>query len=684
MGKVVGIDLGTTNSCVAVMEGGKPTVIANAEGVRTTPSVVAYTKNKDKLVGQIAKRQAVMNPGNTFYSVKRFIGRCTEEVGEELKEVAYEVKNDGNRVKISSPVLEKAFAPEEVSAQVLRKLADDASTYLGDKVNQAVVTVPAYFNDSQRQATKDAGKIAGLEVLRIINEPTAASLAYGLDKKSNECILVFDLGGGTFDVSVLEVGDGVFEVLATSGDTHLGGDDFDKVIVDHLANRFKAEEGIDLRQDKQALQRLTEAAEKAKIELSSATQSEVNLPFITATSDGPKHLNLTLTRAGFEELSSHLIDRCRRPVERALADAKLSTTNLDEVVMVGGSTRIPAVKELVKQVTGKEPNQSVNPDEVVAMGAAIQGGVLAGDVKGVLLLDVTPLSLGVETLGGVMTKMIERNTTIPTKKDQVYSTAVDGQTNVEIHVLQGERDMATNNKSLGTFKLEGIPPAPRGVPQIKVTFDIDANGILSVTARDEGSGKEQSISITGSSALDNREVERMVKDAEDNAAADKQKRETIDLRNEAESLVYQAERQLAELGEKLPAEEKEKVERLNGQLKEALEAEDLNRIKSLKEEVQQALYAAGAAVYQQAGNQEGAPAGASPDQGAKAGAGAAVGAGVGGTIGAAVGSGLGVAGAVAGASVAAPALLIALVIGGTIGALLGDRLDSEQPPDANK
>jgi len=601
MGKVVGIDLGTTNSCVAVMEGGKPTVIANAEGFRTTPSVVAYTKNQDQLVGQIAKRQAVMNPENTFYSVKRFIGRRVDEVNEESKEVSYGVEKAGSNVKVKCPVLNKQFAPEEVSAQVLRKLADDAGKYLGETVTQAVITVPAYFNDSQRQATKDAGKIAGLEVLRIINEPTAAALAYGLDKKSNEKILVFDLGGGTFDVSVLEVGDGVFEVLSTSGDTHLGGDDFDKVIVDHLADSFKANEGIDLRQDKQALQRLTEAAEKAKIELSSATQSEINLPFITATPEGPKHLDLTLTRAKFEELASKLIDRCRVPVEQALKDAKLSASELDEVVMVGGSTRIPAVLELVKRITGKDPNQTVNPDEVVAVGAAIQGGVLAGEVKDILLLDVTPLSLGVETLGGVMTKMITRNTTIPTKKTETYSTAVDGQTNVEIHVLQGEREMASDNKSLGTFRLDGIPPAPRGVPQIEVTFDIDANGILSVTAKDKGSGKEQSISITGASTLSENEVEKMVKDAEANAAADKEKRERIDLKNQAETLVYQAEKQLGELGDKVGAEDKAKVEGFSKTLKEAIEKEDYDTIKTTLEQLQQALYAAGAAVYQQAG-----------------------------------------------------------------------------------
>ena len=601
MGKVVGIDLGTTNSCVAVMEGGKPVVIANAEGFRTTPSVVAYTKNQDQLVGQIAKRQAVMNTDNTFYSAKRFVGRRVDEVNEESKEVSYEVEKSGSNVRLKCPVLDKQFSPEEVSAQVLRKLAEDAGKYLGENVTQAVITVPAYFNDSQRQATKDAGKIAGLEVLRIINEPTAAALAYGLDKKSNERILVFDLGGGTFDVSVLEVGDGVFEVLSTSGDTHLGGDDFDKVIVDHLAATFKANEGIDLRQDKQALQRLTEAAEKAKIELSSATQSEINLPFITATSEGPKHLDLTLTRAKFEELASKLIDRCRVPVEQALKDAKLSSGELDEIVMVGGSSRMPAVQELVKRVTGKDPNQTVNPDEVVAVGAAIQGGVLAGEVKDILLLDVTPLSLGVETLGGVMTKMITRNTTVPTKKSETYSTAVDGQTNVEIHVLQGEREMASDNKSLGTFRLDGIPPAPRGVPQIEVTFDIDANGILIVNAKDKGSGKEQSISITGASTLSENEVEKMVKDAETNASADKEKRERIDIKNQAETLVYQAEKQLGELADKVDADSKAKVEDKRVKLKAAIEKDDFDAMKSLLEELQQELYTVGASVYQQAG-----------------------------------------------------------------------------------
>jgi len=611
MGKVVGIDLGTTNSCVAVMEGGKPTVIANAEGFRTTPSVVAYTKNQDQLVGQIAKRQAVMNPENTFYSAKRFVGRRVDEVNEESKDVSYGIEKAGSNVKLKCPVLDKQFSPEEVSAQVLRKLSEDAGKYLGENITQAVITVPAYFNDSQRQATKDAGKIAGLEVLRIINEPTAAALAYGLDKKSNERILVFDLGGGTFDVSVLEVGDGVFEVLSTSGDTHLGGDDFDRCIVDHLASIFKSNEGIDLRQDKQALQRLTEAAEKAKIELSNATQSEINLPFITATPEGPKHLDLNLTRANFEELASKLIDRCRVPVEQALKDAKLSTGEIDEIVMVGGSTRMPAVQELVKRVTGKDPNQTVNPDEVVAVGAAIQGGVLAGEVKDILLLDVTPLSLGVETLGGVMTKMITRNTTVPTKKSETYSTAVDGQTNVEIHVLQGEREMASDNKSLGTFRLDGIPSAPRGVPQIEVTFDIDANGILSVTAKDKGSGKEQSISITGASTLSDNEVDKMVKDAESNASVDKEKREKIDLKNQAETLVYQTEKQLGELGDKVDASAKAKVEEKSKALKEATTKEDYESMKKLLEELQQELYAIGSSVYQQPGNQP--PSAGSPD-----------------------------------------------------------------------
>jgi molecular chaperone DnaK len=594
------------------MEGGKPTVIANAEGFRTTPSVVAFAKSGDRLVGQIAKRQAVMNPENTFYSVKRFIGRRFDEVTHETTEVSYKVLNVGGNVKLDCGAAGKQFAPEEISAQVLRKLVEDASKYLGETVTQAVVTVPAYFNDSQRQATKDAGKIAGIDVLRIINEPTAASLAYGLDKKSNETILVFDLGGGTFDVSVLEVGDGVFEVLSTSGDTHLGGDDFDKKIVDFLAEEFRKQEGIDLRKDKQALQRLTEAAEKAKIELSSVTQTEINLPFITATQDGPKHLDTTLTRAKFEELASDLIERCRRPVEQAVTDAKISKDNIDEVVMVGGSTRIPAIQELVKRVLGKDPNQTVNPDEVVAVGAAIQAGVLAGEVKDILLLDVSPLSLGVETLGGVMTKIIPRNTTIPTKKSEVFSTAVDGQTNVEIHVLQGEREMANDNKSLGTFRLDGIPPAPRSVPQIEVTFDIDANGILNVKARDKGTGKEQSISITGASTLPKDDVERMVREAEMNANADKERRERIEAKNQADSLCYQAEKQIAEVGDKISAPDKEKVETQIKNLREAINQENHEQIKTLTNELQQTLYSIGTNLYQQSGATPDAEAGSPP------------------------------------------------------------------------
>ena len=599
MTKVIGIDLGTTNSCVSVIEGGNPTVIANAEGFRTTPSVIAYTKTKEQLVGQIAKRQAVMNPENTFGSVKRFIGRRTDEVTEETKNVPYTIESVGTRIKINSPVMEKTFSPEEISSSVLRKLADDAAKYLGEPVRQAVVTVPAYFNDSQRQATKDAGKIAGLEVLRIINEPTAAALAYGLDKKDAEKILVFDLGGGTFDVSILEVGDGVFEVISTCGDAHLGGDNFDRVLVDHMAEAFQKEEGIDLRKDAQALQRLTEAAEKTKIELSSSTQSDVNLPFITATADGPKHLTMTVTRAKFEELSLELINRCQQPVQQALKDAKISVSDLNEVVMVGGSSRIPSVLKLVKAVTGKEPNQTVNPDEVVAIGAAVQGGVLSGEVKDILLLDVTPLSLGVETMGSVVNVMVPRNTTIPTNKTEIYSTAMDGQTTVEINVLQGERQMATDNKSLGTFRLDGIPAAARGVPQVEVAFDIDANGILQVTAKDKGSGKVQSITITGASTLSEEEVDRMVKNAEANADSDQQKRDVIDTKNQAEAQIYQAEKQLGEFTDKVSPEVRTKVELVLSELKEALSSDDTQKIKERLEGVNSALLEMGASVYHQ-------------------------------------------------------------------------------------
>ncbi|XP_058090141.1 stromal 70 kDa heat shock-related protein, chloroplastic [Magnolia sinica] len=615
--KVVGIDLGTTNSAVAAMEGGKPTIVTNAEGQRTTPSVVAYTRNGDRLVGQIAKRQAVVNPENTFFSVKRFIGRKMVEVDEESKQVSYRVIRDENgNVKLECPAIGKQFAAEEISAQVLRKLVDDASKFLNDKVTKAVVTVPAYFNDSQRTATKDAGRIAGLEVLRIINEPTAASLAYGFEKKNNETILVFDLGGGTFDVSVLEVGDGVFEVLSTSGDTHLGGDDFDKRVVDWLALNFKRDEGIELLKDKQALQRLTETAEKAKMELSSLTQTNISLPFITATADGPKHIETTLSRAKFEELCSDLLDRLKRPVENSLRDAKLSFSDLDEVILVGGSTRIPAVQELVKKLTGKDPNVTVNPDEVVALGAAVQAGVLAGDVSDIVLLDVSPLSLGLETLGGVMTKIIPRNTTLPTSKSEVFSTAADGQTSVEINVLQGEREFVRDNKSLGSFRLDGIPPAPRGVPQIEVKFDIDANGILSVAAIDKGTGKKQDITITGASTLPSDEVARMVNEAERFAKEDKEKRDAIDTKNQAESLVYQTEKQLKELGDKVPAPVKEKVESKLGELKDAISGGSTQGMKDAINTLNQEVMQLGQSLY----NQPGAPSGgAGPTPGGEAG-----------------------------------------------------------------
>jgi len=607
MAKVIGIDLGTTNSVVAVMEGGKPEVITNSEGQRTTPSVVAYTKKGDLLVGQIAKRQAVINPENTFYSVKRFIGRKTNEVTEELRQVSYKVIQTEDIIKLDCPALSKQFAAEEISAQVLRKLADDASKYLGETVKQAVITVPAYFNDSQRQATKDAGKIAGLEVLRIINEPTAASLSYGLDKKDNETILVFDLGGGTFDVSVLEVGDGVFEVLATSGDTHLGGDDFDEKIVQWLIKDFKEQEGIDLTQDNQALQRLTEAAEKAKIELSTLTQSSINLPFISVTPEGPKHLEKDLTRAKFEELCASLIDRCRTPIQASLKDAELNPDAIDQNVLVGGSTRIPAVQDLVESLLEKKPNQTVNPDEVVAVGAAVQAGVLGGEVKDILLLDVTPLSLGVETLGGITTKITPRNTIIPTKKSETFSTAVDNQPNVEIHVLQGERELAKDNKSLGTFRLDGIAPAARGVPQIEVTFDIDANGILSVTAKDKATNKQQSITITGASTLPKDEVERMVKDAEENANNDKEKSEQIDLKNQSDALCYQTRKQLEELGDKITSEEKEKIEDLISKLEDATKQENYAVMKELNERIKTNIMEVGQKVYSQSDNTSAGP-----------------------------------------------------------------------------
>ena len=592
MAKAIGIDLGTTNSVVAVMEGGKPTVIINSEGSRLTPSVVAFTKTGERLVGQIAKRQAVLNPENTIYSAKRFIGRRYSEVQSELKNVPYKVvagPNDAVRFDITG----KQYAPEEISALVLRKLADDAAKYLGEKVGDAVITVPAYFNDAQRQATKDAGKIAGLNVLRIINEPTAASLAYGLDKKKNETILVFDLGGGTFDVSILDVGDGLFEVRSTSGDTHLGGDDFDKRLVDWMAEEFRRDQGIDLRKDRQALQRLTEAAEKAKIELSSAIETTISLPFVTADATGPKHLEMKLTRAKFDQLTADLVERCVGPVKRALEDAKITEKDIDEVILVGGSTRIPAVQTLVRRLTGgKEANQSVNPDEVVAVGAAIQAGVLAGEVKNVLLLDVTPLSLGVETLGGVMTKLIERNTTIPARKSETFSTAEDNQAAVDIHVLQGERELARDNRTLGNFRLEGIQPAPRGAAQIEVTFDIDANGILTVTAKDKQSGKEQKITISGSTQLAKEEIDRMVADAQSHADEDRRRREEVEARNNADSIAYQVERQIRDLGDRVALNDKARAEQLIAEIRELVKnnSSDIARLRQLTGDLQQVAY----------------------------------------------------------------------------------------------
>ncbi|MBW8012124.1 MAG: molecular chaperone DnaK [Chloroflexi bacterium] len=604
MSKIIGIDLGTTNSVVAVMEGGEATVITTAEGSRLVPSVVGFNKNSERLVGQTAKRQAVINPENTIYSIKRFMGRRFDEVEAERKIVSYDVvAGPSGDARVQAPEKKRDYSPQEISAMVLGKLKADAEAYLGEKVTQAVITVPAYFNDSQRQATKDAGKIAGLEVLRIINEPTAAALAYGLDKKTNETILVFDLGGGTFDVSVLEVGDGVIEVKSTNGDTHLGGDDWDEAIVNWLADEFNKQQGIDLRQDRQALQRLREAAEKAKIELSSVMETEVNLPYVTADADGPKHLQLKLSRAKFEQLTEALAARLRTPFDAALKDAGLKATEVDEIVLVGGSTRMPMVQEMVQSLANKAPHKGVNPDEVVALGAAIQAGVLGGDVSDVLLLDVTPLSLGVETLGGVMTTMIERNTTIPVKKAEVYSTADDNQTAVDIHVLQGERTLAADNMSLGNFRLDGIPAAPRGLPQVEVTFDIDANGIITVTAKDKATGKEQNVTITASTNLSDSDIDNMVKEANQHEGEDKKRRELIEARNQGDSITYQTEKTLNELGDKVPAGERESIQAQVNELKQAVQGDDLAKIKSLSDSIQNAFHA----LSQQLNAQEQAP-----------------------------------------------------------------------------
>jgi molecular chaperone DnaK len=624
MGKIIGIDLGTTNSVVAVMEGGEPVVIPTAEGGRLCPSVVAFTKSGEQPVGQTARRQAVVNSDNTVFSVKRLMGRRFDEaeVQKARKVLPYKiVEGPAGDARVHIPQTGKEYTPQEISAQVLRKLKQDAEAYLGEKVTQAVITVPAYFNDSQRQATKDAGQIAGLDVLRIINEPTAASLAYGLDKKEAETILVFDLGGGTFDVSVLDVGEGVVEVQSTSGDTFLGGDDWDQRIVDYIADEFKKDQGIDLRQDRQALQRLKEAAEKAKIELSTVMETEINLPFVTADASGPKHLQMKLTRAKLDQLTEDLVERCRQPFEQALRDAKLKASDLDEVVLVGGATRMPMIQNLVRELTGgKEPHKGVNPDEVVAVGAAIQAGVLAGEVKDVLLLDVTPLTLGVETLGRVMTPLIERNTTIPVRKSETFSTAEDGQTAVTIHVLQGERPMAADNNSLGVFNLEGIPPAPRGLPQVEVTFDIDANGILNVSAKDKATGKEQQITITATTNLSKDEVERLVQDAKRHEAQDRKRKDLVEARNTADQLIYQMEKTLRELGDQVSVSDRERIEQVTEELKQAKEGDDANRIRQLIEQLQQASYAIGQQMYAQqqgaAGGPQAGPGGFGPTPGA--------------------------------------------------------------------